>query len=135
MSKELIERLLDNRVTGFNLTVAAVEAANLIEAQAAQIEVMREALESLSALGIMAVHNGTPRWVFPIKVLDRVNEALATTPNEALQAFAEKVREQCVMECEKIIGGKVKNEQWWYGFRAGVSQSISVINKLKELPK
>ena len=31
MSKELIDRLRDNRVTGFNLTVAAVEAADTIE--------------------------------------------------------------------------------------------------------
>jgi len=37
MSKELIERLLDNRVTGFNLTVAAVEAADLIESLRQQL--------------------------------------------------------------------------------------------------
>ncbi len=79
MSKGLIERLLDNRVTGFNLTVAAVEAADLIEAQAAQIKLLRDALESMSALGVMAVYNGSPHWIFPIKVMHRSNEALAAT--------------------------------------------------------
>lgn len=80
MSKDLIERLLDNRVTGFNLTVAAVEAADLIEAQAAQIELMRE---------------------------------------------------EHIRACKKLISGKVKNEQWWYGFRSGVEQCIAAITVSK----
>ncbi len=96
MSKELIERLLDNRVTGFNLTVAAVEAADLIEAQAAQIEVMRKALEN-----IIEYEHGF--CAHPDDLRDIAKEALSTTtPNEALQAFAEKVREYCAEICDEI---------------------------------
>lgn len=38
MSKELIERLRDDQVTGFNLTVAACEAADRIEQLDAAIQ-------------------------------------------------------------------------------------------------
>ncbi len=105
MSKDLIERLLDNRVTGFNLTVAAVEAADLIEAQAAQIEMMRKAM--LCTDPEMTHHNFIA--------------ALEATPNEALQAFAEKVRDQCAQSIQScgLCGRDFANE----------------IRNLKELPK
>lgn len=90
MSKELIERLLDNRVTGFNLTVAAVEAADLIEAQAAQIEILKTAIKD-------ALWDETWWRV-------RAKKVLETQPNEALQAFAEKVRDQCahIIEAQDV---------------------------------
>ena len=44
-----------------------------------QVTLLRDALESMSALGVMAVYNGSPHWIFPIKVMHRSDEALAAT--------------------------------------------------------
>ena len=56
MSKELIDRLRDNRVTGFDLTMAACEAADTIERQAAQIalllDYLRDAATSLETISV-----------------------------------------------------------------------------------
>jgi len=56
----------------------ALVHTKLAEALAA-CKVKDEALESISALGIMDIYNGTPHWIFPIKVMQRANEALAAT--------------------------------------------------------
>ena len=73
------------------LDLKTAEAADLIERQAAQIEMLREALE--------ASYNGLRWWMdsFPLHVTEADNEemlklvkALATTPNQALEQFAAK---------------------------------------------
>ena len=77
------------------------DAATLIERQAAQIEMMREALE--------AGYNGLRWWMdaFPMHVTEADNEemlklvkTLSTTPDQALEQFAERVREQCAKVCD-----------------------------------
>jgi len=94
MSKDLIDRLLDNRVTGFNLDVAAVEAANLIEAQAAQIEMLLESIERcrnwFETQARVVSKGGPSSWEMMLlrDEQDALETVLATTPNEALQAFA-----------------------------------------------
>lgn len=64
--------------------------------QAAQIEMMREALE--------ASYNGLRWWMesFPLHVtkadiedMRKLAKALYTTPDQALEQFAARVREQC----------------------------------------
>jgi hypothetical protein len=37
----------------------------------------RDAIESISALGILGIHNGRPAWIFPPAVKDRSDNALA----------------------------------------------------------
>jgi len=55
MSKELIERLLDNRVTGFNLSVAAVEAAERIEMLEQQLAAAQAEIERKMSAGKFVV--------------------------------------------------------------------------------
>jgi len=79
--------------------LAQADAADLIESQAAQIEMLRSAM--LCTDPEMTHHNFIA--------------ALEVTPNEALQAFAEKVREQCAQVCDSqypytVIHGAL----YWY---------------------
>ena len=65
-----------------------------IEHQAAQIEMMREALEQL--LDDMGLE-GHRVWEATKK---QAILSLSTTPDQALEQFAAKVREQCAKVCE-----------------------------------
>ncbi len=104
----------------------AYEAGKL--EQAAQIEMMREALE--------ACYNGLRWWMdaFPMHVTEADNEemlklvkTLSTTPDQALEQFSAKVREQCQMTCLE----KHANGNWKYDTREECAEAISSI---KELP-
>ena len=85
------------------------ESAVLIERQAVQIEMMRE------ALGYRIDH-------------PKVITALSTTPNQALEEFAAKVREQCAKLCDDLVSD--------YPSRTDITatQCADAIRAIKELP-
>ncbi len=93
------------------------KAANLIERQAAQIEMMREALEKC----------GTDLSLTYKQIMNICTKALSTTPDQALEQFAAKVREQCQMTCLD----KHANGNWKYDTREECAEAIRTI---KELP-
>ena len=91
------------------------EAANEIERQAAQIEQMREALKESGRLYCTMIGNDfiNQPSMFERSVVAKyvrgwfrhnqpsmVKEALSTTPDQALEQFAERVREQCAKACD-----------------------------------
>jgi len=109
MSKELINRI---RAKKRNATDEEDESADLIESQAAQIEMMKDTLSRIMG-GVSNMGH-----------YERARKALSTTPNEALQAFAEKVREQCALVIEaQDVDPSFKHRM------------ASAIRSLKELPK
>ena len=87
------------------LDVKTAEAADLIEKQSAQIEMLREALE--------AAYNGLRWWMdaFPLYVTGADNEeilkivkVISATPDQALEQFAERVLEQVIEACSDGTG-------------------------------
>ena len=74
MTDDLKQRLLDNRVTGFNLTIAAVEAADLIE----QLEKERDQLREQVALLREALDVCAETFSIPV-IRETAKEALAAT--------------------------------------------------------
>ena len=91
--------------------------------QAAQIEMMREALGH-AFNGILYYHHAKL-----VKIgIDAANEALNISPDQALEQFATKVREQCQMTCLE----KHANGNWKYDTREECAEAIAAI---KELPK
>ena len=100
------------------LDLKTAEAADLIERQAAQIEMMRVALQS-------AEWNSLD---LPQFVVTQIVEALSTTPDQALEQFAAKVREQCAKSCE------MKAEMVWCD-SAACQACATTIRAITELPK
>ena len=80
-----------------------------LAAQAAQIEMMRE------ALGYRIDH-------------PKVITALSTTPDQAIEQFAAKVREQCAKLCDDLVSD--------YPSRTDITatQCADAIRAIKELP-
>ena len=107
MTDDLKERLLDENVTGFNLTIAAVEAAERIEQLEREIESLkasmygyyelenerdtlladnvrlREALENMCR----SVLNESGAWAQFNALYKDAEEALAATPEQSLDAL------------------------------------------------
>ena len=103
MSKELINRI---RAKKRNATDEEDESADLIESQAAQIEMLRDALKwARSSLNKGAC--GTIIQRDFEEAFDLTDAALSTTTNEALQAFAEKDRcKQRLSGFKNLIGDR-----------------------------
>ncbi len=129
MSKELINRI---RAKKRNATDEEDEAADLIEAQAARIEMMREFIarapvsSGVCCCGEAIDGHSSPMICghSPVDLWDHsVEQILATTSDEALQAFAEKVRDQCAVEVETSSQDFSRAE------------FADAIRNLKELPK
>ncbi len=99
-------------------TTAMHEAADLIEAQAAQIEMMKSVLSAISKCAV----------VEDCRLL-AVN-TLSATPNEALQAFAAKVREQCAQSCEAEYPYTI-----FHTDQRAATNCATAIRAIKELPK
>jgi len=106
------------------------ESAVLIERQAAQIEMMREALE--------AAYNGLRWWMdaFPLHVTEADNEemlklvkALSTPHDQALEQFAAKVREQCA---QMLLSGSFLHDQ--SPVKLLSIEAAKAIRAIKELP-
>lgn len=95
------------------------QSADLIERQAAQIEMMREALGH-ALNGLLYYHHAK----LVKRGIDVANEALSATPDQALEQFAERVRNQCADVCadtEPVFDG--------YGYQCAIA-----IRAIKELP-
>lgn len=111
------------------------DAADLIERQAAQIEMMREFIarapvsSGVCCCGEAIDRHSSPMICghSPVDLWDHsVEQILSTTPDQALEWFAAKVREQCDFECYK------SNE---YGFHRTYLDISNAIRAIKELPK
>ncbi len=105
------------------LDLKTTEAADLIERQAAQIEMMRDAFSDKS---LYCSSEFCSRELPENCCRMKQREALTTTPDEALEQFAAKVREQCDFECYR------SNE---YGFHRTYLDISNGIRAIKELPK
>ena len=90
--------------------VEAYEAGQM--EQAAQIEMLRKMLKQVC---------GSYLLEHPDTNIDPFVEALSSTPDQALEQFAAKVREQCANKV--YIHWFVSNAQYWHAIRA-----------IKELP-
>ena len=78
-----------------------VAAADVIERQAAQIEMMREALIACrDDLKLRMTLSKDDSLNISNYVLDKMLDAIDTTPDQALDQFAAKVREQCAKACD-----------------------------------
>ncbi len=113
-------------------TTAMHEAADLIERQAAQIEMMREfiarapASSGVCCCGEAMDNHSSPMNCghTPVDLWDHsVEQILSTTPDQALKQFAERVREYCAEICDEI--GDCDN-----GYRCAKE-----IRSITELPK
>ena len=107
-----------------------------IERQAAQIEMMREFIarapvsSGVCCCGEAIDGHSSPMSCghSPVDLWDHsVEQILSTTPDQALEQFAAKVREQCQMTCLE----KHANGNWKYDTREECAEAISSI---KELP-
>ncbi len=103
--------------------------------QAAQIEMMREFIarapvsSGVCCCGEAIDRHSSPMICghSPVDLWDHsVEQILSTTPDQALEWFAAKVREQCDFECYK------SNE---YGFHRTYLDISNAIRAIKELPK
>ena len=122
----------------YELSTDYVEAASvdIIERQAAQIEMMREFIarapvsSGVCCCGEAIDGHSSPMSCghSPVDLWDHsVEQILSTTPDQALEHFAAKVREQCQMTCLE----KHANGNWKYDTREECAEAISSI---KELP-
>ena len=108
------------------------EMVCLIERQAAQIEMMREALKYLhtekcdymriNKLGNPYLEHGTKLAV----------KALYATPDQALEQFAAKVREQCAEVCEAEYVNVADGDDEVYN--SAITHASRGIRAIKELP-
>ncbi len=133
MNTEKILNYLRRRTAGDE----EVAAADVIERQAAQIEMLREALE--------AGYNGLRWWMdaFPMHVTEADNEemlklvkTLSTTPNQALDQFAAIADLSGVIMCEKkpVAYMAVYKDQVMGFIPTQESGTIPVYRAIKELP-
>ena len=130
------------------LDVKTAEAADLIERQAAQIEMLREALKESGRLYCTMIGNDfiNQPSMFERSVVAKyvrgwfrhnqpsmVKEALSTTPEQALEQFAAKVREQCAQMCEAEYVNVVDGDDEVYN--SAITHASRAIRAITELPK
>ena len=105
--------------------IAESVMAKLIERQAAQIEMMREALSKIEYLESA---NGCIMSAGDCSSV--ATEALSTTPDQALEQFAAKVREQCA---QMLLNGSFLHDQAPDKLLA--AEAAKAIRAIKELPQ
>ncbi len=99
------------------------KAADLIERQAAQIEMMREALENIKW---HRKPGGSPsKYAYEVEIM--ADKALSTTPDQALEQFSAKVRDQCIGVCYEVGPKEYPNKLITDGY-------VEAILAIKELP-
>ena len=108
------------------------KAANLIERQAAQIEMMRSTLHGIvdadwRKLEELASPEEFVRWA-----KSRANHVLSTTPDQALEQFAVRVREQCAKMCEAEYVNVADGDDEVYN--SAITHASRGIRAIKELP-
>jgi len=107
--------------------IAESVLAQTIERQAAQIEMLREALGH-AFNGILYYHHAKL-----VKIgIDAANEALSISPDQALERFAAKVRDQCAKVCEKTYHHYDGSEHHCF---VDASECANAIRAIKELPQ
>ena len=100
--------------------LAPDEMQQIIEHQAAQIEMLRKALENIKW---HREPGGSPsKYAYEVEIM--ADKALSTTPDQALEQFAAKVKEQCAQVCESMSGSDYSPKQ-----------CASAIRAITELPK
>ena len=103
------------------------EAADLIERQAAQIEIAKK--------GLRHYENRNPAHGTrnPAAIaLDEI-EAIVTHPDQALEQFAAKVREQCEKACESEYVTEVDADDAVYN--SAITYALRAIRAITEIPK
>lgn len=100
------------------------QAADLIERQAAQIEMTREAIEYLITWQVKNVDKWeNSAYDFADRVLSKI------TPDQALEQFAAKVREQCA---QMLLNGSFLHDQSPAKLLA--TEAAKAIRAIKKLP-
>ena len=101
------------------------QAADVIERQAAQIEMMREGFTNIMV-------NTCEK--FPgqrtLQIMEICNKSLSATPDQALEQFAAKVREQCA---QMLLNGSFLHDQAPDKLLA--AEAAKAIRAITELPK
>lgn len=106
------------------------ESAVLIERQAAQIELMREALSDIADDYEDRFDMNSPSTNPGMKyVVKQSRAALSATPDQALEQFAAKVREQCA---QMLLNGSFLHDQAPAKLLA--VEAAKAIRAIKELP-
>lgn len=109
------------------LDLKTAEAADLIERQAAQIEIAKK--------GLRHYENRNPAHGTrnPAAIaLDEI-EAIVTHPDQALERFAAKVREQCEKACESEYVTEVDADDAVYN--SAITYALRAIRAITEIPK
>ena len=110
------------------------EAANLIERQAAQIEMMREALSDIADDYEDRFDMNSPSTNPGMRyVVKQSRAALSATPDQALERFAAKVREQCEKACESEYVTEVDADDAVYN--SAITHALRAIRAFTEIPK
>jgi len=106
------------------------ESAVLIERQAAQIELMREALSDIADDYEDRFDMNSPSTNPGMKyVVKQSRAALSATPDQALEQFAAKVREQCA---QMLLSGSFLHDQ--SPVKLLSIEAAKAIRAIKELP-
>lgn len=114
------------------------ESAVLIERQAAQIELMREALSDIADDYEDRFDMNSPSTNPGMKyVVKQSRAALSATPDQALEQFAAKVREQCLVKVGMLKSLYLSQErpvQETAMLVAATDDMLTAIRAIKELP-
>lgn len=103
------------------------KAANLIERQAAQIEMMRSTLHGIVDADWRKWEELASPEEFVRWAKSRANHVLSTTPDQALERFAERVRKQCIGVCYEVGPKEYPNKLITDGY-------ADAIRAIKDLP-
>ena len=138
----LVELLRNYELSTDYVEAASVDAPNIIERQAAQIEMMREFIarapvsSGVCCCGEAIDGHSSPMSCghSPVDLWDHsVEQILSTTPDQALEHFAAKVREQCAEVCEAEYVNVADGDDEVYN--SAITHASRGIRTIKELPK
>lgn len=116
---------LEERVEIIEQQLAEAYEAGRLE-QATQIEMMRQAIQALENDSEECLDfDECTSMLVPIDTFHALIDAMVLSPDQALEQFAAKVRNQCDFECYK------SNE---YGFHRTYLDISNGIRAIKELP-
>ena len=113
---KLSAQIATGNVVLTNIAESVME--KLIERQAAQIEMLRKMLKQVC---------GSYLLEHPDTNIDPFVEALSSTPNQALEQFAERVRKQCIGVCYEVGPKEYPNKLITDGY-------ADAIRAIKDLP-
>ncbi len=123
----LVELLRNYELSTDYVEAASVDAPNIIERQAAQIEMMRSTLHGIVDADWRKWEELASPEEFVRWAKSRANHVLSTTPDQALEQFAVRVREQCIGVCYEVGPKDYPNKLITDGY-------VEAIRAIKELP-